>query len=61
MVVVGVWWNVIDVIVWHAIGIVCGLLVGFQWSITISWRMGVLEEQDGVVVGVFWPSQLPVH
>ena len=21
----------------------------FQWSVEISWRMGLLEEQDGVV------------
>ena len=27
---------------------VCGLPV-------VSWRMGVLDEQDGAVVGVFWP------
>ena len=35
-------------------GIVCGFLVGFWWSVKISWRMGILEEQDGGVVGVFW-------
>ena len=34
------------------IGIVCRLLVGFRWLVKISWRMGLLEEQDGVVVGV---------
>ena len=62
-VVVGVWWNVIDFIVCllvliSSIGIVCRLLVGFQWSVKISWRMGLLKEQDGAVVG--GPS-LPVH
>ena len=63
MVVVGVWWNVIDVLVCLLvltrlcciIGIVCGLPVGFRWSVEISWRMGLLEEQDGAVVGVFLP------
>ena len=30
----------------------CGLLVGFRWSVKISWRMGFLEEQDGAVVCV---------
>ena len=33
------------------IGIVCGPPVGFQWSVKISWRMGLPEEQDGAVVG----------
>ena len=63
VVVVGVWWNVIDVIasllvltrLFCIIAIVCGLLVGFRWSVEISWRMGLLEEQDGAVVGVFLP------
>ena len=63
VVVVGVWWNVIDVIVCLLVlsrlcctsGIVCGLPVGFRWSVKISWRMGVFEKQDGAVVGVFWP------
>ena len=62
VVVVGVWWNVIDVIVCLlvltrpccTIDTVCGLLVGFQWLVQISWRMGLLEEQEGAVVGVFW-------
>ena len=57
VVVVGI---VIDVLVCLfrlccIIGIVCGLLVGFQWSVEISWRMGLLEEQDGAVVGMFLP------
>ena len=34
-------------------------IVDFQWSVKFSWRMGVLEEQDGAVVGVL--AQLPVH
>ena len=44
------------------IGIVCGLSVGFLWSVEIFWRMSLLEEQDGAVVGVFLllPSG-PVH
>ena len=29
--------------------------VDFRWSVEISWRMGLLEEQDGDVVGVFLP------
>ena len=67
LVVVGVWWNVIDCAFWclpGTIGIVCGLPVGFQWSVKISWQMGLLEEQDGTVVGVFWlllSGPLPVH
>ena len=32
----------------------CGLPVGFRWSVKISWRMGLLEEQDGAVVPSFW-------
>ena len=35
-------------------GIVCGLPVGFRCSVEISWRMDLLEKQDGAVVGVFW-------
>ena len=61
VVVVGVWWNVIDVIECLLVltrlcctnDVVCGLPVGFQWSVEISWRMGLLEEHG--VVGVFWP------
>ena len=34
------------------LGIVCGLPVGFRWSVE---RMGLLEEQDSGVAGVFWP------
>ena len=34
---------------------VCGLLVGFQWSVNFSLRMVILEEQDCIVLGVFWP------
>ena len=57
VVVVG---NVINVIVYLlvlfrlccTIGIVCGLLVGFRWSVEIYWRMGLLEKQDGAVVVV---------
>ena len=44
--------------------ILLALFVDFWWSVKISWRMGLLEEQDGAVMGVFWPSllaQLPVH
>ena len=42
------------------IGIVCGLPVGFRWSVEISFRTGLLKEQDGAVVGVFWPlSSVP--
>ena len=60
VVVVGVWWNVIVCLLvltrlYCTIGIVCGLLVGFRQSVKISWWMGILEEQDGAVVGVFWP------
>ena len=60
VVVVRMWWNVIDIIVCLLvlsciIGIVCGLTVGFWWSIKIFWRMVILEEQNGAVVGVLWP------
>ena len=49
VVVVVVWWNVTDVIVWLLVlsrmcctsGIVCGLPMGFWWSVKISWRMGL--------------------
>ena len=37
------------------VGIVCGLPVGFQLSVKNSWRMDVLEEQNGTVVCVSWP------
>ena len=36
-------------------GIACGLPVDFQWPVNTRLRMGVLEAQDGVVVGVVWP------
>ena len=29
-------------------------------SVKISWRMGLFEEQDGTVVGVFWPLSGPL-
>ena len=50
-------WNVIDVPfgVDQAVLYYYGLLVGFWWSVEISWRMGLLEEQDSDVVGVFLP------
>ena len=31
------------------------LFVGFRWPVNTILRMGVLEAQDGVVVGVVWP------
>ena len=37
---------------WHCLWTSGGLLVGLQWSVKISWRMSVLEEEDGAVVGV---------
>ena len=60
VVMVGVWWNVIDVLVCLLVlsrlcctsSIVCEIPVGL---VKISRRKGILEEQDGVVVGVFWP------
>ena len=65
VVVVGEWWNVNDIIVCLLVlsrlcctsGSVCGLPVGFRWSVNIFWRMGVLEEQDDAL-GVIcpWPS-----
>ena len=41
-------------------GNVCGVPVGFWWSVKFSLRMGILEEWDGVVLGVSWslPSNL---
>ena len=36
-------------------GNVCGLPVGFQWSVKFSLRVGIPEEQDGTVVDVSWP------
>ena len=36
-------------------GIVCGLLEDFQWPVNTSLRKGILEAQDGVVVGVVCP------
>ena len=41
------------------IGIVCGLPVGLWWLVEIPLRMGLLEEEDGAVVGMLLP--LPVH
>ena len=35
-------------------GIVYGPPVSFRWSVKMSWRMGILEEQDGAAVGLFW-------
>ena len=31
------------------------VLYYWQWSVEISWTMGLLEEWDGAVVGVFRP------
>ena len=47
--VVWLWCNVIDIIVYLLVltrlcCIVCGLPVGFRWSVEISSRMGLLEE-----------------
>ena len=41
----------------HAVicGIVCELPVDLQWSVKISLRRGVPEEQDVAVVVVPWP------
>ena len=64
------WWNVIDVLVCLLvltrlcciIGIVCGLPVGFRWSVEISWRMGLLKEQDGAVDSCpSLPAQMHTH
>ena len=62
-IVLWVWWSGTDVIVCILMlsrlccvsGNVCGLPVGFRWSVKFSLRTGVLEEQDGVVFGVSWP------
>ena len=43
--------NVVDV----RLLCICGLMVGFWWSVKFSWRMGILEQEDGTVVGVYWP------
>ena len=40
---------------WPGCAVLLGLFVDFRWSVNISWRMGLFEEQDGAVVGVFWP------
>ena len=40
---------------WPGCAVLLALFVGFQWLVKISWRMGLLEEQNGTVVGVFWP------
>ena len=34
------------------------LFVDFRWSVDISWIMGLLEEQDSAVVGMFFSFQL---
>ena len=60
---VGVWKNFLDdlelvLVLWSPCcicGIVCALLVDFRWSVKISLRRGVPEEQDVAVVGVPWP------
>ena len=66
-IVLGVWWNGTNDIVCIMLsrlccvsGNVCGLLVGFRWSVKFSLRMGVHEEQDDVVLGESWllPSRL---
>ena len=58
-----VWWDGRDGVVcilamWKLCGfcgIAYGLPVDFWWPVNISLRMGVLEAQDGVVVGVVCP------
>ena len=56
--VVVVWWNVIDVIVCLLVltRLCCGsgIVYGLPVVVKIYWRMGLLEERDGAVVGVFW-------
>ena len=44
--VVWLWWGM-SLCAFCTIGIVCGLPVGFWWLAKISWRIGLIEEQDG--------------
>ena len=54
---IGMWWNGTDIIacvlmLWGLCcvsGKDCGLPVNFRRSVKVSLRMGILEEQDGVV------------
>ena len=39
----------------HGVPFSGALFVDFQWSVKFSWRMGVLDQQDGAVVGVSLP------
>ena len=54
---VGVWWNVIDVIVCLLVLTrLCCIIGHCLWTSSgRSKRLGEWEEQDGVVVGVFCP------
>ena len=38
-------------------GLVTGtaVLVDFQWSVKFTLRIGILEEQGGVILGMSWP------
>ena len=40
--------------------VLLALFVDFQWLVKFSWRMDLLEEQHGVVVGVLWPLAHPL-
>ena len=50
---VGCGWEVIVVVL-------LALFVDFRWSVEISWKMGLLEEQDGAVVSVFPSGPLSI-
>ena len=38
--------------------VLLAMLVNFQWSVKFSMRMNILEEEDGVVLGVSRPLPL---
>ena len=40
---------------WSGCAVLLALFVDFQWSVEISWRMRLLEEQDDAVVGPSGP------
>ena len=58
VIVMGVWWNVVEVMVCPS-GVIVALLVDFRWSVKISWGMAVLEQQyccGSVLAPLFQPS-----
>lgn len=54
----GVWWNGIDTIKCVLLSKLCGVPGLPIWSINVSLRMGIIEEQNSAVMGMSWALSL---